>query len=96
MNENKLPFDPENDEEISTWIAQNSTADLPGEEVKVTVKRKSKDLQLVSIRLNNEDMDKLKKIAHSNGIGYTTMARIIVHKALSDQLSDSTRSVDVT
>ena len=85
MNESKLPFDPDNDEEVATWVAQNSTADLPGEQIKMTVKRKSKDLQVVSIRLDHGDMDKLKKIANSNGIGYTTMARILVHKALSEQ-----------
>ena len=83
MNDNKFPFDPDNDEEVATWVAQHSTADLPGEQVEMTVKRKSKDLQVLSLRLTSDDMDKLKALAESNGVGYTTMARIIIHNTLT-------------
>lgn len=81
--ERQLPFDPNNDDEVAAWFDTHSSTELPGERVQnVTVKRRSKDLQTLTIRIDANDMEQLKKAADRKGIGYTTMARMLLHQEL--------------
>ncbi|HUW65284.1 MAG TPA: hypothetical protein VMW83_11460 [Spirochaetia bacterium] len=82
MKNRSLPFDPDNDDEVAAWFANNSTAELAGESVKVTVDPEATGLQTITLRLDPQDMDRLKMMAAKAGIGYTTMARILLQRGL--------------
>jgi len=83
-----LPFNPDNDDddEVAAWFDKHSTTDLPGEPVKVNVNlnRKGRELQPLTLRIDPEDMDQLRKLAEEAGIGYTTMARMLLHRELKN------------
>lgn len=83
---NQLPFNPDNDDEVAAWFDHHSTTDLPGEpvKVKVNVNRKAKELQPLTLRIDPEDMEQLKKLADDAGVGHTTMARILLHRELKN------------
>ena len=85
-DKNPLPFNPDNDDEVAAWFDNHSTADLPGEPVKakVNVNRKVKELQPLTLRIESEDMEQLKKLADEAGVGYTTMARMLLHRELKN------------
>ncbi|PSR33572.1 MAG: hypothetical protein C7B46_09200 [Sulfobacillus benefaciens] len=81
-----VPFDPNNDEEAAAWFDTHSSTELPGERVKnVTVTRRSKDLKTLTIRIDARDMERLQKVADRKGIGYTTMARMLLHQELQKE-----------
>jgi predicted DNA binding CopG/RHH family protein len=42
----------------------------------------------ISLRLKNNDLEQLKRIADSEGLPYQTLLSSIVHKYVSDQLVD--------
>ena len=42
----------------------------------------------ISLRLNNNDLERLKRRADSEGLPYQTLLSSIVHKYVSDQLVD--------
>ena len=79
-----LPFNPDNDDEVAAWFDKHSTTDLPGEPVKVNLNRKGRELQPLTLRIDPEDMDQLRKLAEEAGIGYTTMARMLLHRELKN------------
>ena len=87
MEKNKpLPFNSDNDEEVAAWFGQHDATDLHLEVVEgVRVKKRShKDLESLTIRIVSEDMEQLKQLAEEYGVGYTTMARMLLHRELKD------------
>lgn len=44
----------------------------------------SKGLNLISVRLTDEDLQGLKELANDQGVGHTTMARIAIHRYIAD------------
>ncbi|MCL6441904.1 MAG: BrnA antitoxin family protein [Alicyclobacillus sp.] len=80
----KLPFDPDNDEAVAEWFATHDATELETERVtNVKVRRRrEKELEPLTLRIDPEDMKQLKKLAHEAGVGYTTMARMILHREL--------------
>lgn len=85
-DQNNFPFNPDNDDEVAAWFDTHGTAELPGEQVKVrvNVNRKVKELQPLTLRIDSEDMEQLRKLADEAGVGYTTMARILLHRELKN------------
>lgn len=81
---NQLPFNPDDDDEVAAWFDTHSTTDVPGKRVKVHVNRKAKELQPITFRIDAEDMEQLKKLAAEAGVGYTTMARILLRRELKN------------
>ena len=82
MKSRQLPFDPASDEDVSAWFAKHSTTELAGKKVKVAVDPAATGLQTITLRLDVRDMERLKVLAARAGIGYTTMARILLHREL--------------
>lgn len=80
----QLPFNSDNDDEATIWFDVHGTADLPEKSVNVTVRRKSKELQSLTLRIDLEDMKQLKKLADEAGVGHTTMARMLLHRELKN------------
>lgn len=63
----------------------------------ISVKKKAKIEKIVeqarknrsiSLRISNYDLEKLKEKAHTEGIPYQTLINSILHKYISNQLSD--------
>lgn len=78
-----IPFDPNQDEEAAAWFDTHSSTELPGTPVgPVTVTRRGKGLTTLTIRIDSQDMARLKAVADQKGIGYTTMARMLLHQEL--------------
>lgn len=87
MEEHKsLPFNPDNDEDVAEWFAHHDATDLSLESVEeVRVKKHSPTgLESLTIRIASEDMDQLKRLAKEYGVGYTTIARMLLHRELRD------------
>ncbi len=64
-------------EEAEFWETHDVTEfldDLPRESV--TAHRG----QVISVRVSQDDLDALKRLAAENGIGYTTLARMLIHR----------------
>lgn len=83
---NSLPFNPDNDEQVAEWLTHHDATTLSLELVdKVHVtKRRHKDLESLTIRIASEDMEQLKQLAKEYGVGLTTIARMLLHRALKD------------
>lgn len=79
-----LPFDPDKDEDAAAWFATHSTVELSGERVSVTIDPEATQLQSLTLRLTPQDMDLLKRLATKTGVGYTTMARMLLHRELQN------------
>lgn len=88
MVEKKLEIPKfKNEQEEAEFWATHSTADYwnewePVDEVYERPDDK-KEKYVVSIRLDVDDLDKLKKIAKSQGIGHTTLIRMWIKQNLS-------------
>ena len=81
----KFPFDPDHDESVAEWFATHDATDVKTERVTdVKVRRREKELEPLTLRIDPDDMKQLKKIANEVGVGYTTMARILLHRELNN------------
>jgi predicted DNA binding CopG/RHH family protein len=78
----KIPKFRSEKEEADFWATHDSTDYLSGtKEAKVKFTRPQK--KLVSLRLDENTIEKLKKIAESKGIGYLELVRMWVLENLS-------------
>lgn len=78
----KIPRFKSEKEEADFWSAHDSTDYLSEtKEVKVKFARPKK--RLISLRLDDNTIRKLKKIANSKGIGYLELVRMWVLENLS-------------
>lgn len=87
MSENtKLPFDPNDDDSVAAWFETHDTSELQTEQVQnVKVKRRrERELEPLTLRIDAQDMKQLKRLADEAGVGYTTMARMLLHRELKD------------
>lgn len=87
MKPKKLP-------DMSDWTAKqihefwktHSSADYwtQTEEVEVEVRRRPR--RPVSVKLSDQDIEALKRIAEERGLGYTTLLRIWIKERLHEEL----------
>ena len=85
MKKEPIPFNPDDDLESAEWFSKHSTTELEGTPIKVNVIKKKRELRAISIRLDTDDMNALRELAHESGVGYTTMARMILHDRLKQR-----------
>jgi predicted DNA binding CopG/RHH family protein len=78
----KIPKFRSEKEEADFWATHDS-ADYLSETKEVKVKFTRSQKKLVSLRLDENTIDKLKKIAESKGIGYLELVRMWVLENLS-------------
>ena len=78
----KIPKFRSEREEADFWATHDST-DYLSETKEVKVKFTHPPKKLVSLRLDKNTIDKLKKIAASKGIGYLELVRMWVLENLS-------------
>ncbi|MDZ7838709.1 MAG: CopG family antitoxin [Actinomycetota bacterium] len=53
-----------------------------------SVLEKSSKKRVVTLRLNNNDLEQLKSIANTEGIPYQTLISSIIHKYINDRFVD--------
>jgi predicted DNA binding CopG/RHH family protein len=83
----KIPKFKTEKEEAEFWATHDSTDYLSeAKEVKIKFTRPAK--KLVSLRLDEKTINKLKKIADSKGIGYLELVRMWVLENLSKNKAD--------
>jgi len=73
-------------DEIADFYDRTDTGDLHWEEADDVVIEKP-ELEQISIRLPKEDLDALRRRAARNGVGYTTLIRMIVRAHLQNPLT---------
>jgi predicted DNA binding CopG/RHH family protein len=76
-------------EEAEFWETHDVTEfldDLPRESV--TAHRG----QVISVRVSQDDLDALKRLAAENGIGYTTVARMLIHRGIQAEMTPRRRA----
>lgn len=78
----KIPKFRSEKEEADFWATHDSTDYLSGTK-KAKVKFTRPQKKLVSLRLDENTIEKLKKIAESKGIGYLELVRMWVLENLS-------------
>ena len=77
-------FEKEIEDNISEY---KSISDKKRKRINRIVK-KAKEKKNVSLRVNSQDLDMLKKRAEQEGIPYQTLISSILHKFVTDQLID--------
>ena len=50
--------------------------------------KKSRKSRSISMRINEEDLNQLKKKAEKNGLPYQTMLNVVIHKFVNDSFLD--------
>ena len=53
-----------------------------------SILEKSSRKRVVTLRLNNNDLEQIKSIAHTEGIPYQTLISSILHKYINDRFVD--------
>jgi predicted DNA binding CopG/RHH family protein len=78
-----------NDEkEIEEIISQFEPVGSAKKQLIEGVIDRANEKKSISLRLKNNDLEQLKRIADSEGLPYQTLLSSIVHKYVSDQLVD--------
>ncbi len=78
-----------NDEkEIEENISQFKPAGNAKKQLIEEIIDRANEKKSISLRLKNNDLEQLKRIADSEGLPYQTLLSSIVHKYVSDQLVD--------
>ena len=78
-----------NDEkEIEETISQFKPVGSTKEQLIEEIIDRANEKKSISLRLKNNDLEQLKRIADSEGLPYQTLLSSIVHKYVSDQLVD--------
>ncbi|MEA3363682.1 MAG: hypothetical protein U9Q61_10510 [Thermodesulfobacteriota bacterium] len=76
------------EKEIEENISQFEPADSAKQQLIEGIIDRANEKKSISLRLKNNDLELLKKIADSEGLPYQTLLSSIVHKYVSDQLVD--------
>ena len=84
MNPKLDEFESEIEEDISNYrsVGGEKKARIEG------IIDKTNEKKSISLRLKSNDLDRLKRIADSEGLPYQTLLSSIVHKFVTDQLVD--------
>ena len=78
-----------NDEkEIEETISQFKPVGSTKKQLIEEIIDRANEKKSISLRLKNNDLEQLKRIADSEGLPYQTLLSSIVHKYVSDQLVD--------
>ncbi len=79
----KIPNFKSEDEERKFWETHDIVSYEPGlKKVKVTFPKPRK--KLISLRLDEEQLNRLKELSSKKGIGYQTMIRIWIQERLNE------------
>ncbi len=76
------------EKEIEENISQFKPANSLRKELIEGIIDRANEKKSISLRLKNNDLEQLKRIADSEGLPYQTLLSSIVHKYVSDQLVD--------
>lgn len=74
-------------EQIAEFWDTHDSADYWDESKEVKVEVAQRPTRAVSVRLTEEDIEELKEIANSRGIGHTTLIRMWIKEKLRTALS---------
>jgi predicted DNA binding CopG/RHH family protein len=80
------------EEAAEYWAANEVTAENSSEVSEDVLVRKPLSAML-TLRLSDEDLSKLKLVAAAQGVGVTTMARMLLHQCLTNPGLQLTRQV---
>ena len=76
------------EKEIEENISQFKPVGSAKKELIEGIIDRANEKKSISLRLKNNDLEQLKRIADSEGLPYQTLLSSIVHKYVSDQLVD--------
>lgn len=76
------------EKEIEENISQLKPVGSTKKELIEGIIDRANEKKSISLRLKNNDLEQLKRIADSEGLPYQTLLSSIVHKYVSDQLVD--------
>ncbi len=71
-----------NDEDAAAWFEKEDMAEYDLEKASDLVVERP-ELATITIRLDKDDITRLKVKAKKVGVGHTTMARIMLHESLT-------------
>ena len=71
-------------EEAARFWAENEITDENSEQVTEEIQVRKPLSSMISLRLSDDDLSKLKLVARAQGIGVTTMARMLLHQTLEN------------
>lgn len=84
MARKKVP-DFKSEDQLIRWTESADLGEYELEEASdVEVARP--ELETITLRLDKEDIRRLKQRARATGVGHTTLARMILHRALMPRL----------
>ena len=71
-------------EEAAKFWAENEITDENSEEITEEIQVRKPLSSMISLRLSDDDLSKLKLVAQAQGVGVTTMARMLLHRCLEN------------
>ena len=71
-------------EEAAKFWAENEITDENSEQVTEEIHVRKPLSAMISLRLSDDDLSKLKLVAQAQGVGVTTMARMLIHQCLEN------------
>ena len=71
-------------EEAAKFWAENEINDENSEQVTEEIHVRKPLSAMISLRLSDDDLSKLKLVAQAQGVGVTTMARMLIHQCLEN------------
>ena len=71
-------------EEAAKFWAENEITDENSEQVSEEIQVRKPLSSMISLRLSDDDLSKLKLAARGQGVGVTTMARMLLHQCLDN------------
>ena len=71
-------------EEAAKFWAENEITDENSEEITEEIHVRKPLSSMISLRLSDDDLSKLKLVAQAQRVGVTTMARMLIHQCLEN------------
>ena len=71
-------------EEAAKFWAEHEITDDNSEQVTEEIQVRKPLSAMISLRLSDDDLSKLKLVAQAQGVGVTTMARMLIHQCLEN------------
>ena len=71
-------------EEAAEYWSGHEATDLNSQEVTESIRVRKPLSAMISVRLSDEDLSRLKNFARTHDVGVTTMARMLLHQGLED------------
>lgn len=75
------------EDQIAEFWDTHSPLDFDGEMEQADLSFERSPLKPVAVKLNEKDIQLLKRIAHTRGVGYTTIIRMWIRERLKEEVS---------